>query len=62
MKPWMENRVGSVALMSPKCGAAVPDPLLADHPRYREADLALRSLADLDDAALRCLGVPVPGS
>jgi mannitol-1-/sugar-/sorbitol-6-/2-deoxyglucose-6-phosphatase len=40
---------------------AVPDPLLADDPRYRDADLVLRSLADLDDAALRRLGVPVPG-
>jgi mannitol-1-/sugar-/sorbitol-6-/2-deoxyglucose-6-phosphatase len=40
---------------------AVPDPLLAADPRYREADLVLRSLADLDDAALRRLGVPAPG-
>jgi len=37
---------------------AVPDPLLAADPRYRSADLVLRSLADLDDAALRRLGVP----
>jgi sugar-phosphatase len=36
---------------------AVPDPLLAADPRYRAADLVLRSLADLDDAALRRLGV-----
>jgi HAD superfamily hydrolase (TIGR01509 family) len=36
---------------------AVPDPLLAADPRYRDADLVLRSLADLDDAALRRLGV-----
>ncbi len=40
---------------------AVPDPLLAADPRYGAADLVLRSLADLDDAALRRLGVPVPG-
>jgi sugar-phosphatase len=40
---------------------AVPDPLLAADPRYREADLVLRSLTDLDDATLRRLGVPVPG-
>jgi mannitol-1-/sugar-/sorbitol-6-/2-deoxyglucose-6-phosphatase len=39
----------------------VPDPLLAADPRYGAADLVLRSLADLDDAALRRLGVPVPG-
>jgi sugar-phosphatase len=36
---------------------AVPDPLLAADPRYRAADLVLRSLTDLDDAALRRLGV-----
>jgi sugar-phosphatase len=36
---------------------AVPDPLLAADPRYGAADLVLRSLADLDDAALRRLGV-----
>jgi sugar-phosphatase len=36
---------------------AVPDPLLAADPRYRDADLVLRSLTDLDDAALRRLGV-----
>ena len=40
---------------------AVPDPLLAADPRYGAADLVLRSLADLDDAAVRRLGVPVPG-
>jgi len=39
---------------------AVPDPLLADDPRYREADLVLRSLTGLDEAALRRLSVPVP--
>lgn len=36
---------------------AVPDPLLAADRRYRDADLVLRSLTDLDDAALRRLGV-----
>jgi sugar-phosphatase len=40
---------------------AVPDPLLAADPRYGAADLVLRSLADLDDAALRRLGVALPG-
>ena len=40
---------------------AVPDPLLAEDPRYREADLVLKSLTLLDEAALRRLGVPVPG-
>ena len=40
---------------------AVPDPLLAADPRYREADLVLESLTCLDQAALRRLGVPVPG-
>jgi sugar-phosphatase len=40
---------------------AVPDPLLAADPRYREADLVLDSLTGLDEAALRRLGVPVPG-
>ena len=40
---------------------AVPDPLLAADPRYREANLILGSLTRLDEAALRRLGVPVPG-
>ena len=40
---------------------AVPDPLLAADPRYREADLVLGSLTRLDEVALRRLGVPVPG-
>ena len=31
---------------------AVPDPLLAGNPRYRRADLVLRSLAELDDRTL----------
>jgi sugar-phosphatase len=39
---------------------AVPDPLLAADPRYREADLVLESLTHLSQAALRRLGVPVP--
>lgn len=39
---------------------AVPDPLLADDPRFREADLVLKSLTGLNEAALRRLGVPVP--
>ena len=39
---------------------AVPDPLLAADPRYREADLVLESLTALDEAALRRLDVPVP--
>jgi sugar-phosphatase len=40
---------------------ALPDPLLAADPRYREADLILESLTGLDEAALRRLGAPVPG-
>jgi mannitol-1-/sugar-/sorbitol-6-/2-deoxyglucose-6-phosphatase len=40
---------------------ALPDPLLAADPRYREADLVLESLTGLDEVALRQLGVPVPG-
>jgi mannitol-1-/sugar-/sorbitol-6-/2-deoxyglucose-6-phosphatase len=39
---------------------AVPDPLLAADPRYREADLVIGSLTALNDTALRWLGVPVP--
>ena len=39
---------------------AVPDPLLAADPRYREADLVLESLTGLDEAALRRLGVQEP--
>ena len=38
---------------------AVPDPLLAGDPRYRQADLVLASLTALDDTALRRLGVRV---
>jgi mannitol-1-/sugar-/sorbitol-6-/2-deoxyglucose-6-phosphatase len=37
---------------------AIPDPLLAADPRYREADLVLSSLNYLDNQALRVLGVP----
>ena len=36
---------------------AVPDPLLAGDPRYREADLVIGSLTELNDTALRQLGV-----
>ena len=39
---------------------AVPDPLLAADPRYREADLIVGSLTELNDTALRRLRVPVP--
>jgi HAD superfamily hydrolase (TIGR01509 family) len=38
---------------------AVPDPLLAADPRYREADLVIGSLTELNETALRRLGVPV---
>ena len=55
------NGVASAKAAGMRC-VAVPDPLLVDDPRYREADLVLRSLADLDDIALRRLGVAVPGS
>ena len=41
---------------------AVPDPLLAADPRYRQADLVVGSLAELNDAALRRLGVQVPAA
>jgi mannitol-1-/sugar-/sorbitol-6-/2-deoxyglucose-6-phosphatase len=40
---------------------ALPDPLLAADPRYREADLVLESLTRLDETVLRRLGVPMPG-
>ena len=36
---------------------AVPDPLLAADPRYREADLVIPSLTALDNTALQLLGV-----
>jgi beta-phosphoglucomutase-like phosphatase (HAD superfamily) len=50
------NGLASARAAGMRC-VAVPDPLLAADPRYRDADLILRSLADLDDAALRRLGV-----
>ena len=37
---------------------AVPDPHLSGDPRYREAQLVLRSLDELDEAGLRSLGRP----
>jgi pseudouridine 5'-phosphatase len=40
---------------------ALPDPLLATDPRYREADLVLPSMTRLDEPSLRRLGVPLPG-
>jgi len=55
------NGVASAKAAGMRC-VAVPDPLLADDPRYRDADLVLRSLADLDDAALRRLGVRCLGA
>src|SRR5581483_1428037 len=50
------NGVASATAAGMRC-VAVPDPLLAADPRYRRADLVLRSLTELDDAALRRLGV-----
>jgi mannitol-1-/sugar-/sorbitol-6-/2-deoxyglucose-6-phosphatase len=50
------NGVASAKAAGMRC-LAVPDPLLADDPRYREADLVLRSLTDLDAAARQHLGV-----
>jgi HAD superfamily hydrolase (TIGR01509 family) len=35
---------------------AVPDPLLTDDPRYRQADLVLPALTEFDERALRSLG------
>jgi sugar-phosphatase len=54
------NGLASARAAGMRC-VAVPDPLLADDPRYREADLVLTSLTLLDEPALRRLGVPVPG-
>jgi mannitol-1-/sugar-/sorbitol-6-/2-deoxyglucose-6-phosphatase len=54
------NGIASAREAGMRC-VAVPDPLLAGDPRYREADLVLPSLTGLDEAALRRLGVPVPG-
>jgi beta-phosphoglucomutase-like phosphatase (HAD superfamily) len=39
---------------------AVPDPLLAADPRYGHADLVISSLTELNERALRLLGVQVP--
>jgi sugar-phosphatase len=54
------NGVAAAKAAGMRC-VAVPDPLLAADPRYHRADLVLRSLTDLDEAALRRLGVPLPG-
>ena len=54
------NGIAAARSAGMRC-VAVPDPLLAADPRYREADLVLGSLTGLDEAALRWLGVPVPG-
>jgi sugar-phosphatase len=50
------NGLASAKAAGMRC-VAVPDPLLAADPRYREADLVLKSLTALDDAVLRRLGV-----
>jgi mannitol-1-/sugar-/sorbitol-6-/2-deoxyglucose-6-phosphatase len=54
------NGIASARAAGMRC-VAVPDPLLAGDPRYREADLVLESLTGLDEAALRRLGVTVRG-
>jgi sugar-phosphatase len=54
------NGIVSARAAGMRC-VAVPDLLLAGDPRYRQADLVLTSLTGLDEAALRHLGVPVPG-
>jgi sugar-phosphatase len=54
------NGLASAKAAGMRC-VAVPDPLLAADPRYREADLVLGSLTGLDEAALRRLGAPAPG-
>ena len=54
------NGIAAARSAGMRC-VAVPDPLLADDPRYREADLVLESLTGLDEVALRRLDVPVPG-
>jgi len=51
------NGIAAARSAGMRC-VAVPDPLLADDLRYREADLVLESLTGLDEAALRQLGVP----
>jgi mannitol-1-/sugar-/sorbitol-6-/2-deoxyglucose-6-phosphatase len=50
------NGLASARAAGMRC-VAVPDPLLAADPRYRDADLVLPSLTDLDDVALRRFGV-----
>jgi sugar-phosphatase len=50
------NGLASAKAAGMRC-VAIPDPLLAADPRYREADLVLESLTGLDEAALRRLGV-----
>jgi sugar-phosphatase len=50
------NGLASAKAAGMRC-VAVPDPLLAADPRYREADLVLESLTGVDEAALRRLGV-----
>jgi sugar-phosphatase len=52
------NGVASARAAGMRC-LAVPDPLLTANPRYREADLVLPSLTQLDAATLQRLGVPV---
>ena len=54
------NGIAAARSAGMRC-VAVPDPLLADDLRYREADLVLESLTGLDEVALRRLDVPVPG-
>ncbi len=49
--------VASAKAAGMRC-VAVPDPLLAAHPAYRDADLVIPSLTALDGAALRRLGGP----
>jgi beta-phosphoglucomutase-like phosphatase (HAD superfamily) len=52
--------IASAKVAGMRC-VALPDPLLATDPRYREADLVLPSLTRLDEPSLRLLGVPLPG-
>ena len=49
------NGLASAKAAGMRC-VAVPDPLLAADPRYREADLVLESLTGLDEAALAAAG------
>jgi sugar-phosphatase len=50
------NGLASAKAAGMRC-VAIPDPLLAADPRYRDADLVLESLTGLDEAALQWLGV-----